>query len=142
MFSKPYTKLFDDKGTLIGVALSPEAWEVAQKAVMGKFATESEKPMRPEPVREWENLLDYWDFPYDPDYDVHCEHCGSKTENWKDDSPRKFRLSSANLAGLVSFQCQQCESKVVKRHFKDEITSETIPHQKEKNANYEARYNK
>lgn len=142
MFSQPYTELFDEHGNLMGVVLSPEAWDIARKDVVAKLAPEPKVELRPEPVREWEYLLEYWDFPYEPDYDVVCDHCGNATDNWKNDDPRKFRLSSANLAGLVAFQCQQCQAKVVKRHFKDEITTQTIPHQEEKNPYKEAHYNK
>ena len=69
-----------------------------------------------------------------------CEHCGNKTENWSEDEPRLFRLTSANLAGLVAFKCMNCRAKVVKKHFKDQITTECTPYLEEKITSKEGRY--
>ncbi len=133
------TELFDKHGNLIGCLLSADAWAAARPHVHKLLNMEPEPVQRPEPIADWDMLKEYWDFPYSVDTDVHCENCGVRTEDWQKDDPRKFRLSSANLAGLVSFTCQQCQSKIIKKHFKDEITSETIPFQ-EKNPHKEGRY--
>lgn len=141
MDSDHITKLYDNKGKLIGVLLSPEAWEVARDKVMPAFGEgEPKQEERPEPLDDWETLKQYWDYSYPVDTDVHCDICGSDTKDWTLDEPRRFRLCAANLGGLVTFQCQQCKAKVVKRHFKDQILTETKPYQDKKDSKCEARY--
>ena len=127
------TLYYDAHGTLLMVVLEGDLWRKIGAEVEHLAAASSEKPaeepVRPEPVADWESLLQFWDFKYPPDYDVTCEACGNSTENWREDEPRKFRLTAANLGGLVSFRCQQCRAKVIKRHFKKNIVSETLPFQ-------------
>lgn len=139
MSSEHITELFDKEGNLIGCLLTAEAWVAVRPAALKTLGVQEKPAERPEPIADWDMLKEYWDFPYPVDTDVHCEHCGERTENWQEDTPRKFRLSSANLAGLVSFVCQQCNSKITKKHFKDEITSETAPFQ-DKDPRKEGRY--
>ncbi len=129
------TKLFDEDGTFLGVFIPAAKWAsvVDQLAPLleipkGPQAALSTEP--PEPLKDWEDLVASWDFPYPPDYDVVCEHCGAHTDNWQKDEPRKFRLKSASFSGLVSFQCKACQSRITKRHFKDSIKSETTPFHK------------
>lgn len=135
-------ELYDKNGNLIGALLSAEAWTAVRDQVLTALGIQEQKavPVRPEPTSEWETLQQYWDFPYPVDTDVHCENCGASTEDWAADDPRIFRLTSANLAGLVSFQCQNCQAKVIKRHFKDKITTECQPYLDEKNTSKEGRY--
>ena len=76
------------------------------------------------------------------DTDVSCENCGSSTEDWTKDDPRLFRLTSANLAGLVSFKCMNCQAKVLKKHFKDEIITECTPFHNSKDLSKEGQYDR
>lgn len=134
-------ELFDEKGNLIGCLLTAEAWLACGdnvKAQLGVTPAAEEEPA--EPIHEWETLKEYWDFNYPPSYDVSCDECGSKTENWLEDEPREFRLTSANLGGLVSFRCLKCQARVQKKHFKDEVVSETTPYQENKRKRLEAQY--
>lgn len=135
-------ELFDKDGNLIGALLTAEAWTAVRDDVMAKLGltAEPKEPEIPEPTADWETLKEYWDFPYPVDMDVRCECCGSETDDWSADTPRKFRLTSANLAGLVSFLCLQCQAKVVKKHFKDIIKTECTPFQPEKIKGKEGRY--
>lgn len=135
-------ELYDKDGNLIGALLSAEAWTAVRAEVMASLglAETPEPPVIPEPLSDWETLKEYWDYPYPVDMDVHCEHCGNATEDWSRDEPRKFRLTAANLAGLVSFLCLECQAKVVKKHFKDTITTECTPFVPEKNQGKEGRY--
>ena len=130
-------KLYDKSGNLIGALLTAEGWEI----VKNNFKEAPEVNQRPEPLADWETLTQFWDFPYDVDYDVKCDHCGNETENWQNDEPRKFRLSSATLGGLTTFTCQSCQSRIIKRHFSDEITVECKPFT-DKVDHLECRYNK
>lgn len=135
-------ELFDKDGNLIGALLTAEAWTAVRDQVLATLGV-CEAPVvqeKPEPMADWEMLTQYWDFPYPVDMDVACEHCGSKTENWSEDDPRLFRLTSANLAGLVAFKCMNCQAKVVKKHFKDEILTECTPYLDEKLTSKEGRY--
>jgi DNA-directed RNA polymerase subunit RPC12/RpoP len=140
--SDQINELFDKDGNLIGALLTAEAWTAVRDQVMTALGVQDAPavPEKPEPTADWEMLTQYWDFPYPVDMDVACEHCGSKTENWSEDDPRLFRLTSANLAGLVAFKCMNCQAKVVKKHFKDEIVTECTPYIEEKITSKEGRY--
>ncbi len=135
-------ELFDKDGNLIGALLSAEAWTAARTVVLDHLGIVEEPRVKEidEPTQDWETLKEYWDFDYPVDTDVQCEHCGNATPDWAADEPRKFRLTSANLAGLVSFKCMDCQSKIVKKHFKDEIKTECTPFQSKKIQNKEGRY--
>jgi len=135
-------ELYDKDGNLIGALLSAEAWNHVKDTVLpalGVEVTPTEKPIS-EPISEWEMLKEYWDYPYPPDMDVACENCGNETDDWSADDPRRFYLTSANLAGLVSFKCTKCQAKILKKHFSKEIRTECVPFQSEKDQNKEARY--
>lgn len=126
---------FTKKGDFDGVFIHPEVWRRIRHQVqplvnnaLDVLAPEE----RPEPIQDWELLVNHWDFQYPVDWDVHCDHCGNETENWKEDDPRKFRLNAANLGGLVTFECLNCRSKVTKKHFKKHIDSKTVPYSETK----------
>lgn len=135
-------ELFDKDGNLIGALLSAEAWAVVKNDVFSKLGLKDTTlpKIKPEPTKDWETLQEYWDFSYPVDTDVACEHCGNATDDWAADDPRKFRLTAANLAGLVAFQCQECQAKIVKKHFKDTILTECTPFQDKKAQDKEGRY--
>lgn len=136
------TELYDRQGDLIGVLLSAEAWAVAREHVERVFApagqAQGQEP--PEPLKDWEALKQFWDFRYPVDTSVRCGLCGAETPDWSRDEPRTFRLLAANLGGLVTFRCVSCKARVLKRHFKDTIKTETRPFQPEKDTRKEARY--
>jgi len=140
--SEHINELFDKDGNLIGCLLTTEAWEAVRDQVNAALGVTIEpvEQESPEPIAEWETLKEYWDFQYPVDTDVACEQCGSSTEDWADDDPRLFRLTSANLAGLVAFKCMQCKSKITKRHFKDEIVTECAPYRDSKITKKEGRF--
>lgn len=135
-------EIFDAEGNSLGAIIDAEAWPAIKPVLAREFGlfSDTKQQQRPEPVQDWENLLQYWDFPYPPDYDVHCEQCGERTEDWSKDEPRRFCLSAASLSGLVTFTCANCQARIIKKHFKDEIVSETHPFQDDKDPNKEARY--
>ncbi|MES9997330.1 hypothetical protein [Desulfovibrio aminophilus] len=138
MVFDPITEMYDKTGELLGVQLSAEAWLKVRETVLAALGPRPEEE-RPEPLADWELLKQYWDFPYPVDMDVACSECGARTEDWSQDEPRKFRLTGANLGGLVAFRCQECRSKVVKKHFKSHIKTEVTPFQ-DKIPTKEARY--
>ncbi|QJB56011.1 hypothetical protein [Pseudodesulfovibrio sp. zrk46] len=132
--SEHINELYDKDGNLIGCLLTAEAWNYVKKDILARLGVEDESQQEEikEPVADWETLQEYWDYDYPVDTDVHCENCGSSTEDWAADDPRKFYLTAANLAGLVSFLCVKCQAKVVKKHFKDTIKTECTPYQENK----------
>lgn len=120
--------LYDASGNPVGVFVPLELWKKVSHLVEQVEARERTRNQdRPEPIDDWENLKKFWDFRYPVDMDVTCGECGETTENWQQDEPRKFRLTAANLGGLVSFECRKCGAKIIKRHFKDKIAVETKP---------------
>ena len=134
------TELFDKSGNLIGALITAELWTKVKPHILA-LLPKAEPEERPEPMNAWVQLKEYWDFNYDIDVSVTCECCGSSTENWEIDAPRKFRLVSANLGGLASFKCSKCQARITKQHFKDKIVTQCKPFIDEKDTNYEARYN-
>lgn len=132
-FDSHFQPLYDYDRKLLGVWLSPELWAKAEKALSPAIDKALEelspqpKKVLPEPMKDLELLLQYWDFQYPLPYDVHCEHCGAKTEDWRADEPRKFRLRTATLGGLLNFECQSCQARILKRHFKKHVDVECRP---------------
>lgn len=128
-----FEPLFDQNRNLVGVWLSPELWRKAENALspaIDKALEEldpTRRPETPEPMKDWEALLQYWDLAYPLPTDVFCEQCGAKTDNWMQDDPRLFRLRSATMGGLVNFECQGCRARIIKKHFKKHVDVECRP---------------
>ena len=128
-----FQELYDAQGQPLGALLGPEAWALVREAVLARFApAEPVAPEADEPMQDWRDLVQFWDFKYPVDHDVACGECGNATAAWELDEPRKFVLTAANLGGLVAFRCLGCQAKVMKRHFKDIIKVETRAFQPEK----------
>jgi hypothetical protein len=129
-----FQPLYDHDKKLLGIWISPQLWAKVESAVSGPIdeALEELSPqpqkVAPEPMKDWELLAQYWDWQYPMPTDVHCENCGSQSDDWQKDAPRKFRLCSATLGGLVNFECQGCRSHVIKKHFKKHIDVECRPY--------------
>jgi hypothetical protein len=116
-----FVKLYDKKGNLSLVCLSAELWvKISAKAepLIDK-ALGLEEKVYPEPMHEWEAFLRTWDFRYPVETNVQCLHCGAASANWAEDPQKPFHLKSAQLGGLVVFDCKQCGATVRKKHFKD-----------------------
>jgi len=134
MTNKSYLTLFDADGESAGVWISPELWERAKKDILPVLAELTGEPAAPkveelpEPMKDWESLKDYWDFPYPLDVAVDCGHCGAHSDDWQADSPRLFRLKAASFGGLVTYQCMTCKARVTHKHFKDGLQVETYPY--------------
>ncbi|MFW5489408.1 MAG: hypothetical protein ACNI3A_13490 [Desulfovibrio sp.] len=143
--NKPVMFLFDKNEEFEGVLVSAELWRKIEPIVSPYMEGETTgcaptQPERPEPMKDWDTLVEYWDFAYPVNYEVTCDECGNSTPNWIEDSPRKFRLLSANLGGLVNFGCTKCQAKITKKHFKDCIESSTTPFCDEKDPKLNAVY--
>ncbi len=134
IINKEVQPLFEETGNLHGVYISASKWfENKNELESILFPQHGSNVDRrsgemPEPMKDWDNFFSYWDFNYPEEKNVLCKNCGSHTEDWTVDEPRKFKLKAANLGGQVSFQCQQCQCRVTKKHFKDHICYEYSPY--------------
>lgn len=119
----------DAQGKPQGVYLEEDMWQQVCKHVLAvaERLFPSERVIS-EPMADYELLVKYWDLRYELPSDVSCEACGASTEDWQADEPRKFLLRAANMGGLLAFECQNCKSRVTKRHFKDKVTMTCTPH--------------
>ncbi len=119
--------LYDKDGKLHSVQLSAAIWEQCRNKlepyIQAAFAKEAPTP-KPEPLHEWEELKQYWDFKYPISTEVHCDNCGANSSDWENDPAKPFRLKGANLGGLVVFSCAHCGATIRKKHFKDHICFE------------------
>ena len=133
-FDTHFLPLFDHEKNLVGVWLSPELWRKAEgtlSPVIDKALEELSShviPEAPENLKDWELLAQYWDYQYPLPTDVHCENCGSGTENWQADAPRKFKLRSATMGGLANFECLGCRARIIKKHFKHKVDVQCRPY--------------
>lgn len=119
---------FDAQGKPLGVFIPFALWEQLDENIRKALDGPNKKLQEiKEPTGDWDMLVSCWDFPYPVDTDVHCQLCENQTQDWKQDTPRKFLLKAANLGGLVSFECCQCQSRIRKNHFKDAIDVSCTP---------------
>jgi hypothetical protein len=118
--------LYDAKGALCGVQLSPALWEQAKSHILHIRDARSAVEI-PEPLDAWEEFKQYWDFKYPFCAKVECQHCGARSNDWEQDATRPFRLHTANLGGLLVFRCTACGATIRKKHFKDHIIFEMTP---------------
>lgn len=123
-------RLYDKRGDLYGVLISPELWHRVERSVMPEFerVLEAMYPTEtPEPLDDFKVFKDYWDFKYPYVADVHCGHCGVSVEDWEHDPEKTFRLRNATLSGMLVFTCTRCGASIRKKHFKDQIQFEFTP---------------
>ncbi len=129
--------VYNKQGELLGIYLSREVWElvgdrikpILEEAINNQKVLKQDRTIK-EPWEDWNLLKQHWDFKYELTSYVYCENCSNCTQDWEKDDPRKFKLTAANLGGLVTFECMNCSSKIIKRHFKDYIKVETVQRDK------------
>lgn len=125
--SDHFLPLYNKKGNLYAVMLSAELWAKYQarlEPTLRDILEEMEPTQHLEPLHQWDEFKEYWDFKYPHCADVLCKNCGAATEDWTNDPARTFRLKSAQLGGLVVFHCNSCGATVRKKHFKDHMCFE------------------
>lgn len=125
--SDHFLPLYDKNGVLYSVMLSADIWlryRHKLEPMVLKILEEMEPTEKPEPIHEWEELKEYWDFKYPVNQEVECGNCGAKTKNWEQDPGKPFILKGANIGGLVVFTCKACDAVIRKKHFKDHICYE------------------
>ncbi|MCL1985655.1 MAG: hypothetical protein FWG59_04325 [Betaproteobacteria bacterium] len=118
--------LYDGEGTLCCVQLSPELWERAKHHVLNVLEVQP-AAQDSEPLDDWEEFKQYWDFKYPFCANVECLHCGTRCDDWEHDPEHLFTLRTASLGGLLVFRCTVCGASVRKKHFKDHMVFEMTP---------------
>ena len=136
----PYLALYDADGALKGVLVSPEMWAALEPHALKILGETEPEPELPEPLADLETLLSFWDFKYPFSPEAQCETCGASTADWRADEPRKFRLATATLGGLVTLTCKACKTRIIRRHFKDRVVVETKPYCEKKDPTLNAVY--
>jgi hypothetical protein len=132
-FKDNFQPLYDQHRNLIGIWLSPELWRKGEAILSPavdkalELLAPAAAPELPEPLKDLELLKQYWDYAYPMPTDARCETCGAHTGDWQADEPRKFRLRSATLGGLLNLECVGCRSRIIKKHFKKHVDVETRP---------------
>lgn len=111
--------LRDAQDNLCGVQLSASLWELARPAVEKALARLMPPEEAAEPLEDFRQFLEYWDFKYPYDPAVKCPHCGAETDDWRTDSAHPFHLTTANLGGLLVFRCARCHTTIRQKHFRD-----------------------
>lgn len=111
--------LKDAQDNLCGVQLSPELWEHARSGVEKALARLLPPEASAEPLDDFRQFLEYWDFKYPYDPAVACPHCGASTSDWRSDPAHPFHLTTANLGGLLVFRCAHCRTTIRQKHFRD-----------------------
>lgn len=125
--SDHFLPLYDKDGALHAVMLSGRLWQKNRhrlEPLIKSMLEELEPTQRVEPLHEWEELKQYWDFKYPYCADVRCGHCGATTDDWLQDPEKPFIFKSADFGGLAVFICKGCGALIRKKHFKDHMCFE------------------
>ena len=109
----------DAQDNICGVQLSASLWELARPGVEKALAHLLPPEESAEPLDDFRQFLEYWDFKYPYDPAVRCPHCGAETSDWRTDPEHPFHLTTANLGGLLVFRCVRCRTTIRQKHFRD-----------------------
>ncbi len=125
--------LVDEKGAIQSVQLSYALWKEVEDLVRQKCAKKAEDTLTQKegPLKDFAQLMEYWDFPYPYSPKVSCPHCQAHTDDWQRDQSAPFLLTNATLGGLVVFHCKACGTTIRQKHFTDHVAYEhTTPQTK------------
>lgn len=120
--------LTDERGNIVAVQISPAMWERLKPLLQSRDSAEktADAPA-PEPLEAFAEFLRYWDFRYAYDPAVRCPRCGHHVADWRSAPEHPFRLTNANLGGLLVFHCQRCGATIRQKHFRDHVALESTP---------------
>lgn len=120
--------LTDERGNIVAVQIPLTMWERLTPLLhSGGSGEETADVPAPEPLEAFAEFLRYWDFRYPYDPAVRCPQCGQHVADWRSDPGHSFRLSNANLGGLLVFHCQNCGATIRQKHFRDHVALESTP---------------
>lgn len=113
--------LYDSDGKLAAVQVSPGLWAriepILALAAPGAAVDSGNKIMD-----EFEDFMQFWDFPYPYNPAVACPACGASAPDWRTD--KNFSLRNANIGGLLVFHCNGCGATIRHKYFKDHMAVE------------------
>ena len=119
--------LSDDRGRQLGVYIPLAIWQRLQP-VCQHLLEPAPSQKQPEPLANFAEFMQCWDFRYPYDPAVCCPHCGASTSDWRNDPARPFTLANANFGGLLVFHCRHCGATIRHKYFKDHVCHElTLP---------------
>ena len=119
--------LTDAKGNVEAVQLSLKLWQLIESKIGAQLkATEAPTPLvqAEGPLKNFEQLQQFWDFKYPYSPAVDCPYCGASTADWRADPAQPFILTNANIGGLLVFLCKGCGTTVRQKHFRDHMAVE------------------
>ncbi|MDR2056048.1 MAG: hypothetical protein LBQ10_09315 [Desulfovibrio sp.] len=123
--------LTDAEGRCVAVQIPYAFWEqIKEHAVPRRSAMSPNpgpSPHPAEPLEAFAEFLRYWDFRYSYSPAVCCPQCGMAVKDWRSGDDRPFRLTNANLGGLLVFRCRNCNTTIRQKHFRDHVAFECTP---------------
>ncbi|MDR1660651.1 MAG: hypothetical protein LBR94_10035 [Desulfovibrio sp.] len=123
--------LTDAEGRCVAVQIPYALWERIKEHAVPDCVAASENsvpdPHPAEPLDAFAEFLQYWDFRYPYKPAVRCPQCGVTVEDWRVGDERPFRLTNANLGGLLVFRCHNCNTTIRQKHFRDHVAFEFTP---------------
>lgn len=122
--SSEITYITTTKGEILSVVVPYAIWERLEPSVQKLLRADDKPVQRPEPMEDFETLMQYWDFRYPYSPAVRCPSCGTSTDDWRADPEHPFWLTNATLGGLLVFRCQHCGATVRLKHFLDHVAVE------------------
>lgn len=117
----------DSKGNVASVIVPWALWEKIEPKVRNLLRVESEPQeltQAPGPLKNFDELMQCWDFKYPYNPSVTCPHCGANVADWRNDPHQPFVLTNANIGGLLVFHCRACGTTIRQKHFRDHMTVE------------------
>ena len=112
------------KGDILSVVVPYALWQRLEPEAQKLMSVEDQPKRKPEPLADFDTLMEYWSFRYPYSPAVTCPSCGTSTEDWRNDPSHPFWLHNASLGGLLVFHCDHCGATVRQKHFTDHVAVE------------------
>lgn len=124
--------LVNAEGEIQAVQIGYNLWKKVENTVKSalKQKEEDKNTQKEQPLKDFETLMQFWDFSYPYKPTVTCPHCNISTNDWKNDTKNPFILTNATIGGLLVFHCKNCGTTIRQKYFKDHVCYEhTTPKQ-------------
>ena len=122
--SSEISYIVTSKGDILSVVVPYDLWQRLEPEAQKLIAASEQPALKPEPLADFETLMEYWDFRYPYSPAVTCPACGKSTDDWRNDPEHPFWLTNATIGGLLVFHCQHCGATVRQKHFTDHVAIE------------------
>lgn len=117
----------DAKGNVASIIIPWPLWEKIEPKVRNLLSVAVEPhelTQGPGPLKNFDELMQFWDFKYPYSPSVTCPHCGASAADWRNDPKQSFVLTNANIGGLLVFHCRACGTTIRQKHFRDHMAVE------------------